>query len=316
MASKFRVLYDFKAEEEGELSVKENDAVTDHSQFLQDSAPDGWIFVKASNNSIGFVPRTYISPLEQDTNKKFATQQSSSQFNTPAGHTKLDNKTASSSQYCELDLYNGINSAHDEINGPMSSSQVNGITSKIFPLKSTTISNKFEKLNLNLQPPESPIDETFDYSQSVLDRMPSSTNKAIKVAVGGSTMSMANLAKVISQSQSMISKTTYVNNMMKVPSAAIPHFASYAERAEFDDLSKETDKFLEKQIIGYAENGSSLRKNLEDITGLTKTMLANQEDLIVNMQMLHDILENEKKKLKQSTDAERDFHVINRKVDM
>jgi hypothetical protein len=60
----FKVLYDFVAEEEGEISVKAGDIVEDFSNG--NTLPEGWILVKViDRNSIGFVPRNYIENYQQ-----------------------------------------------------------------------------------------------------------------------------------------------------------------------------------------------------------------------------------------------------------
>jgi|APCry1669189768_1035252.scaffolds.fasta_scaffold601035_1 SH3 domain len=54
-AKKLRVLYDFKAEEEGEVSVKAGDVLS----LIDDSNADrdGWVLVELTHNGAsGFVP--------------------------------------------------------------------------------------------------------------------------------------------------------------------------------------------------------------------------------------------------------------------
>ena len=57
--SKFIVLYEFNAEDEGEISVKKDEIVTS----VPNNNPEGWIIVRKSDNVKGYVPRDYIQEI-------------------------------------------------------------------------------------------------------------------------------------------------------------------------------------------------------------------------------------------------------------
>lgn len=90
----FRVLFDFTAEEDGELSVladeivRSSSTIQDPNGLESDTTPDGWILVySAQDGSSGFVPRDYL----EETSEPFPVR------DTQAQHPLLDVEYASSS---------------------------------------------------------------------------------------------------------------------------------------------------------------------------------------------------------------------------
>lgn len=65
MSQKYKVLYDFNAEEDGEMSVRTGEIVVQVAQTTGvDEAPDGWILVEVTeDNEKGFVPIDYLEKI-------------------------------------------------------------------------------------------------------------------------------------------------------------------------------------------------------------------------------------------------------------
>lgn len=59
----YRTLYDFEAEDEGELSVKAGSIVREYPSGLE-YPNEGWTFVQAADFSVGFVPANYLKQQE------------------------------------------------------------------------------------------------------------------------------------------------------------------------------------------------------------------------------------------------------------
>lgn len=68
MDCRFTVLYEFTAEDEGEMSVAVGDELYQVSSDHSDDCPEGWIFVRkilADGSEYGYVPRDYIEQEEE-----------------------------------------------------------------------------------------------------------------------------------------------------------------------------------------------------------------------------------------------------------
>ena len=66
------MLYDFSAEEEGELSVSSNEVVVRHydPQLEGAETPEGWMLVKSlQTGDVGFVPATYVTKVNPEAPK-------------------------------------------------------------------------------------------------------------------------------------------------------------------------------------------------------------------------------------------------------
>jgi hypothetical protein len=57
----YKVLYEFTAEEEGELSVSAGERVQDYA--MGESTPEGWILVKSATDQVGFIPKDYAEEV-------------------------------------------------------------------------------------------------------------------------------------------------------------------------------------------------------------------------------------------------------------
>jgi hypothetical protein len=340
---RYKVLYKFIAEEEGELTVEDNEIVENHNDSLDAAdAPEGWILVKSSRNLVGFVPRSYVQLLRVNPNEEYYDSQSSSlNLNwsmTPAtianakedvladakrhqrsdhndsdsgSQNKLSNLYGSSAKLNSLELF-----SEEVVANPRVAEYLAQGTQIVAPhvddlkKKQAVAGHAIPNTVQDKKPKQSLGNQDVEESNNDFFTYPQGKHQNISRNKSGPSSVLA--MPGASKHSTIPNQARYYTASMKTQTAAVPHLISYAEREDFDELCQETDHYLERQLLNQNENSLSCKKNIDDISNSIKNVLNGSETLISNLLRLNDYLEAEKKKIKQYEDIERNVDVMNR----
>lgn len=342
---RYKVLYKFVAEEEGELTVEDNEIVKNHNDSLDATdAPEGWILVKSSRNQIGFVPRSYVQLIaNEDFNDVKSNNDPSWSMTTGTVNTKEDiaadakthqqsfdqNDRGGGSQNKLSNLYGSIvklksselfsdeaavtpKAAEYIVQGSqIVAPHLDDLKKKqaaaghVIPNVIQVIQDVRSKESLGNRDIEGSNNDLFSYHQGKQQNISRTKSTA--------TATASSLSIPDASSHSLdLNQGRYSTTSMKTPTAALLHLVSCANREDFDELCHETDHYLERQLLNQNENSLSCKKNIDDISNSIRNSLNGSESLISNLLRLNEYLEAEKKKIKQYEDMERNVDVMNR----
>ncbi len=258
----FKALYDFNAEEEGELTVKANDILHDCSGT--DPTPEGWILVKNSKSlQVGFVPRNYIESIQSmdsiatdNPNKTFAMAHNNSEH-VSVQATSQNNASSMSSKFKGL-----IKSHHATVKN----------------------SNIFNQTSQSIKPNESVFPVTLESTGNRgvtgaggLSRSSSRDSLHSLGSTGGAlnkqlhhSNSKQSLFSVV-QTAKAVNKVTAkfsVNQIPVVPIVKVPAFASMAEKESYNEMVNSVSEYLEKLSSGQSDSYGLHMRTLDEFAGV------------------------------------------------
>lgn len=281
----FKVLYNFQKEEDGELSVKAGDVVQDYSMGKEN--PEGWILVKSKNNEIGYVPVDYLKEIEQPPSEK-KSEKSDYSMNikdlekTPESKPEtiqpIDPNIAKTWSFAQVEKppeHNIENLMHQASKGLSRTSSKESLTS-------------------------------YTNEKSNFGKFSSSLSRGGASATGNRRLYTA--AHAIKSMMNPINKMKVHGSTITGPKP--PPITSIIENEDYDDLIQLTEKYFDKMINNQAEYFSSQSSTLEDFSVNIKDSINSSNELIVHLATLGEMIDEEKKHLKQNIDAERNAEVL------
>lgn len=249
----FKVLYDFMAEDEGELTVSEGEVVQDCT--TDTDAPEGWILVEsAKSNKLGFVPRNYIEELPPATPVNYVDASRKQQFEQEQQNVSVQQISPSSSQ--KPTMSSQQKSVHQTIPSFLKSASSTMVkpNENVF---SVPMSNQFSNHNF-----ASSGGLSRSSSNNSLHSLGSTTghNKLTQSSSKQSLFSVVQTAKLVSKASAKFS----VNQVPVVPVVKAPPFAGMVERENYGEAISSTNEYFEK-LGGHHSDSYSLHvKTLDE----------------------------------------------------
>ena len=285
-----RVLYDFNAEDDGELSIAVGETVTIVAAGGT-SPHEGWVFVRKSNGGMGFVPRDYLS------------------YNDNQAATS--NVGGSSSQ----PDYNAGTSTRNTSNLPDKSTSSSSQQNNNSPMKMSSLvqSPKFEYQESDIQyPPRvpSPPSHETNTKDYLKRQQPQPLSQSFQDLVSTPMMSKSPTAANAS------SKAKTSTNSFSVSSEFPPKRDNVLKLSQVAHQVKNAVLFSSKQPDYASSKGPALTAALEkdDFAEVKKRndeyfsrLLNNQSDTYA---ALTDMVETLSKKLNQSTQVTTAYNCI------
>ena len=246
----FKVLFDFSAEEEGELSIYEGEEVTAATNVPD----DGWILVTSNDKASGFVPIDYLQLVQNNDNSwdnKLPLPAPSVHAPSSAAPTAppLTINTNSASGYQNVQQLNNkpIQPAQAPISNSMFSPTPYKSTPLVQPPKLSSVTPFQMKSANNATTPSS--------SASVGSIMTASTASTNKLSLLKASKAIVNANRVASQ---LSSKVT--------PPPRAPALLAAVERDHLDDLLKKNSEYFGRIVASQGETLDSVTDMVDTLT--------------------------------------------------
>lgn len=338
-----KVLYDFDAEEEGEMTVRAGDIV---KVLPQSEGPDGddddrngWIFVKATRTGQrGYVPLDYIEPTESP-----AAMKSPISMKTPQSTQGMDQQSYGQSRdQNQTPIRQSESSGQDQIQStPQEKSPAEvGMRLSLAALVNAQSSDKTAQVQPQastspdvLPPPPAPLEPESEPKQYGLDKLPfgmeptepvypkhspgkkSKSHSAHSVASSFAKSSGSSKAKGSALSKFKKS-ANMVQNMVRVSSAVaaprVPSLASAVDREDWEELTKRNDEYFARLVSSQAETFDSLTDMVDALSKKLNDATKSSHDLVSKLSELDELIDEEKRKWKSQYEAEKNAEVLGR----
>lgn len=312
----YKVLYDFHAEEEGEMTVKSGDIVIyDPDEGDGDDSKNGWIFVQSSRSSdCGYVPLDYLELYNNNTVKApppSQTIKSPPDFGTPivASSTPETKTKMSLASLMKMGTVNDSPQTNNKSES-ISKSQVN--------ISQPPPPPSFAQSALGAKPPLNLSNITSKLSLPQSAASPSTLN----VSTAGFSSSNADFSSSTNKKSTgkLKSAATTVQNMVKVTNIVaaprVPSLSAAVEREDFEEMVKRNDEYFARLLSSQADTFDSLTDMVDSLSKklMESTQCAN--DLVSRLSELDDLIDEEKRKWKQQYEAEKNANILGRSKEL
>jgi hypothetical protein len=327
----FTVLYDFTAEEEGEMSVRAGEVVVAvHDAPGAEEPPDGWIHVEVLGDSErGFVPIDYLEsvkgfapapapvpvvskPIEENkTNKPFGGKSIfPSAADVPPAAPK---QTAAAKVQPQLTGAAGstLEKAGAKFAGTAFKS-AGAIRATSPPPKAPAqpaanpyspapmASNPYTPYNAPSTPLHSPITAALG----------SSSGHGLGSSSSSNPLAMSKLKSAAKSVQSMV----HVASSVTAP--RVPSLAAAVDREDFDELVKRNDEYFARLLSSQADTFSSLTDMVDALSKKLNESTQSSGDLVSKLSELDDLIDDEKRKWKQQHESEKNADILGRSKEL
>eukprot|EP01034_Spumella_vulgaris_P038692 gene38692-47788_t len=103
-----------------------------------------------------------------------------------------------------------------------------------------------------------------------------------------------------------------INQIPLVPVVKPPPFAQMAEKEQHDELIKSTEEYYDKLLSTHSEVVSLHGKTLDEFGNTMRENIEHSTEIMAKLSSLEDMLNDERRKIKQNIDTERNADVMAR----
>ncbi len=315
----YRALYDFAAQESGELSIRTGEMLNKVPE--EDEMADGWMLVQSlETGGEGYVPTEYVG---LSTNGGTDTSVSSSTHHTntepdimSSQMSELDQRSANNNSKNSNDnIYTNTSSMNMNVNETLNdiaaSSSVGGMVGGTVGTTTTTGDDRGMELT---------------YSQMTMGTSGSSAITGINTlnATGGKDtvpikangfdiaqkIAKLKIAARNTRKERAASKASVINSTSNKGGPRVPSLSAAVEKENLDSLLELLSNYLEKAEVYHTSSMETFMTALDRFNGKMEDCTQGTSELVQKLIEFEDIVDNELQKWKQLSENERSADIL------
>jgi hypothetical protein len=297
----FEVLFDFSAEEEGELSIYQGEKVS----ATTNADEDGWLCVTSDDGSTGFVPIEYLKPSETG-------------FDHPASAPDVEEDASEAPAAAPEPAPSSAQAYINNTPKPPTPPSVR--VAEPSSAASNASSNSRLTADMLAAEPESaparaaqsvptqqPKAQTAPQAESIFSPLgakastgPASVSSASRVSMG-SKFSLKSAAKSVAN----VNRAVAQLSTKTIPPAKPPTLMLSVERDNLDELLKKNSEYFTRVVASQGETLDSVTEMVDVLTKKLADASQSSNDFVSRLNELDEMIDEEKRKWKMQMETER-----------